>query len=63
MANIINSYAWFYNGLDSLAKAQKIHFVGEFVETKGKNVISEEIQEYLHNLKQVTTKEDLEIIR
>lgn len=61
VANIITVYARLYNGLDSLVKTHVIPSVGPFAETKGRNIVQKEIKEYLSNLKQVTTKDDLEI--
>jgi len=60
---IIASYAWLYNGLESLVRTHKIPLVVPFSEEKGKNIIEQEIQEYLDSVKHVTTKQDLEINR
>lgn len=48
---IIESYAWLYNGLESLVRTYKIPSVVPFAEEKGKNIIEQEIQEYLNSVK------------
>ena len=59
--SILNVYAFLYKILDSLVQAHTIPSIGPFAETKGRNVVRQEIEEYLNQLKQVRIKEELEV--
>jgi len=63
MVNILVSYKLLYNSLDSLFQAWKIPSIGSLVETNEKDTVRKETEEYLNQLKQITTKEDLEVNR
>lgn len=61
IADIQASYAQLYNIVDFMVKSHNIPSVGSLIEAKGKNKITQEIEEYLDQLMYITTKEYLEV--
>jgi len=57
--NIQASYAWLYNSVDFIVNSHKIHLVGRLTKTKGKNKVTQEVDEYLGQFRQISTKGDL----
>jgi len=49
--NILSSYARLYNNVDYMVKSHKIPSFDTLSEAKGKNVIRQEVYEYLDKLK------------
>lgn len=63
IGSIQASYVWLYNSLDFLVKAHGIPSVGSLTKAKHRHQVSQEIEEYLEQLRQIATKEDLEMNR
>lgn len=63
VSNIHDSYAWLYNNLDFLVKSHMIPSVGSFTKDKPKNKVRKEIEQYLEKVRNISTKEDLEVNR
>jgi len=63
IGNIQVSYARLYNNLDFLVKSHRIPSVDPLIEAKPRNQGRKEIEEYLVQLRKISTKEDLEVNR
>jgi len=44
-----------------MVKSHKIPLVGSLTEAKGRNKVRQGVEEYLDQIRQITTKEDLEV--
>lgn len=61
IGNIQDLYAQLCNRLYLLVKSQGIPLVGSLIEAKPRNQVRKEIEEHLEQLRQISTKEDLEL--
>lgn len=61
ITNIQASYEWLYNSVNFMVKMHNIPLVRSLNEAKCRNQVRHEVREYLEQLRQITTKEDLEV--
>ena len=58
IATTHDSYARLYNSVDFMVKSHNIPSVGSLTKAKRRNQVRQEIEEYLDQFRQISTKED-----